>query len=74
MTEGKKEISIWFMAGIILSVYGVTITASGVFYLFNPPEVFAAELHLDLLWGILLTVAGALFLWTQRPGRDRTVS
>ena len=69
MSEGKKEISIWFMAGIILSVYGLTITISGVYHLLNPLEVFAAELHLDLLWGILMTAAGALFLWKQRPGR-----
>jgi hypothetical protein len=69
VSEGKKEISIWFMAGIILSVYGLTITISGVYYLLNPLEVFAAELHLDLLWGVLMTAAGALFLWKQRPSR-----
>jgi hypothetical protein len=58
------------MAGIILSVYGLTITVFGVYYLFSPPEVFAADLHLDLFWGILLTAAGALFIWLQRPGQS----
>ncbi len=69
MTEDKKQISIWFMAGIILSVYGLTITVTGIYHLLNPPEIVAAELHLDLLWGILMTAAGAIFLWLQRPGR-----
>ena len=49
MTEDKKQISIWFMAGIILSVYGLTITVTGIYYLFNPLEVVVgADMHLDL--------------------------
>ncbi len=58
------------MAGIILSVYGLTITVTGIYHVFNPLEVVVgADMHLDLLWGILMTAAGAIFLWLQRPGR-----
>lgn len=73
MTQPRKQISIWFMAGIILAVYGATITVRGVYHLFHPPNVVAAGLHLDLWWGILLLAAGAIFVWRQYPGSSEDI-
>jgi hypothetical protein len=71
MTQTGIQISIWFMAGIILFVYGVAVTICGVYYLFNPIDAVAADLHLDLLWGALMVSTGALFLWHQFPKRSK---
>ncbi len=67
--EHKMGLSIWFLCGIILSVYGITITASGIYNVYNPPDVVAASLHLDLIWGLVLLAAGIAFLVLQRPSR-----
>jgi hypothetical protein len=65
----KMGLSIWFLCGIILSVYGITITASGIYNAYNPPAVFGSSLHLDLFWGIVLLATGLVFLILQRPSR-----
>jgi hypothetical protein len=66
---GANRVTIWFLCGIILLVYGLTIIGSGIYNLAHPPEVYAARLHLDLWWGIGLTIVGAVFLWRQWPSR-----
>ncbi len=62
-------LSIWFLSGIILSVYGITLIASGIYNAYNPPAVFGAGLHLDLAWGLVLLAAGLALLILQRPSR-----
>ena len=70
MTEEKRRVTIWFLCGVILSVYGITIVGSGIYNVFNPPEVFGAALHLDLWWGFLLVGVGAFLIFHQRPGQS----
>lgn len=55
---------IWFFVGILLSVIGVVITVSGIAGLVSPPEhaKVLGHLHADFWWGLVMTVAGALFL------------
>ena len=36
--QEKGLISIWFFIGVLLTAYGVLITASGIYQLFSPPE------------------------------------
>jgi len=69
MAEHDKRISIWFLCGIILFIYGLTIAISGIYHMVNQPDVVGAELHLDFWWGLVLIVAGGIFLIHQRPGR-----
>ncbi len=68
MTEGSN-VTIWFLCGIILSVYGVTIVGSGIYNILNPPAVFGAGLHLDFWWGLVMLGAGLVFVFHQWPGR-----
>jgi hypothetical protein len=55
---------IWFFVGILLSVMGAIITVSGVASFMSPPEhaKVLGHLHADLWWGLVMTIAGALFL------------
>jgi uncharacterized membrane protein len=69
MSDDKRMITIWFLCGVILTVYGVTIAISGIHNIYNPPPVMKAELHLDLWWGFVLLAAGMIFVIHQWPGR-----
>ncbi len=66
---GKSRITIWFLSGLIIFVYGLAVTGMGIYNFSNPPQVACAELHLDFYWGLVLIVTGAIFLYAQRPGR-----
>jgi hypothetical protein len=68
--SGEHRATIWFLCGMILLVFGVTIVGSGIYNVRNPPGVYGAHLHLDIWWGACLTIAGAVFLWRQWPGRQ----
>ncbi|MBN2355469.1 hypothetical protein JXO59_05110 [candidate division KSB1 bacterium] len=59
----KKMISIWFFVGLMLLIIGVIITAMGIYYLVHP-ETHTAMAHLNpsLWWGVIILVAGTLFL------------
>ncbi len=65
--EGR--ISIWLFIGAVLLVYGILITASGLYYLANPPEraTVMAEVHAPIWWGALLIVLGAVYTWKFWP-------
>ena len=57
-------LSIWFFIGVLLTVYGVLITATGLIELVSPfphPPVLA-ELHATLWWGIILLLIGLFYL------------
>jgi len=56
-------ISIWFFIGVLLTAYGVLITANGVYNLFVPPEhpVVLANLHAGIWWGGILLAIGLLY-------------
>jgi hypothetical protein len=61
--HGPGFISIWFFIGVLLTAYGVLITATGLFELAsppaNPPVLF--NLHASIWWGALLLVIGLIY-------------
>ena len=69
MSDTTSRITIWFLCGVILAVYGLTIAITGIYHMVNPPSVVGAELHLDFWWGLVLIVVGGIFLIHQRPCR-----
>ncbi len=66
-------LSIWFFIGALLLVYGILITASGVYQLLSPPPnpVVLADLHAPVWWGALLIVLGAIYLIRFAPGKGK---
>ncbi len=55
---------IWYFVGLLLLILGTIVLISGIYLYFNPPiqKTVLAETHPSLWWGIIMTVAGAIFL------------
>ncbi|HLJ46352.1 MAG TPA: hypothetical protein VKU01_10110 [Bryobacteraceae bacterium] len=64
-----KHISVWFFIGVMLVVYGVLITASGVYDLLNPPahQPVLANLHSGVWWGAFILVLGVVYTFAFSP-------
>jgi hypothetical protein len=69
-----KQIPIWFFIGTLLAIYGVIITAAGIYSWVNPPPpekmVKLWDYHADLWWGILLSIFGLVYVvrfWPSKP-------
>jgi len=59
----KNFISIWFFIGVLLTAYGILITASGLYELVSPPAhtVVLARLHAGIWWGCVLLAIGLFY-------------
>jgi divalent metal cation (Fe/Co/Zn/Cd) transporter len=59
--------TIWYFVGLLLVIMGAVITSSGVYSLINPPAQpkVLSQLHPDLWWGLVMIVAGLIFLLTN---------
>ncbi|HLI83376.1 MAG TPA: hypothetical protein VKV17_05630 [Bryobacteraceae bacterium] len=66
-------VSIWFLIGILLTAYGLIITAVGLFEYFAPPAATTvlANLHPGLWWGLLILVLGAFYCWRFQPRKTK---
>ena len=58
--------SIWFLVGLLLTIMGGIVAASGIYSLIRPPaqpKIFS-HLHADLWWGLFMLLFGLSFtLW-----------
>ena len=65
-------VPVWFFVGVILLIYGIIITATGIHELASPPLPALANMppifrHPAAWWGGLLTVIGAIYVIAYRP-------
>lgn len=67
--HGPGFLSIWFFIGVLLTVYGLLIMATGIYEVFmppgNPPVLF--NLHATLWWGAVLLAIGLFYVVRFRP-------
>ena len=65
----EHSVSIWFLIGLQLAIYGALITGAGIHQYFNPPAhpLVLAELHSGIWWGALMGVMGVFYLFKFRP-------
>ncbi len=70
MSEDHHMIPVWFFVGMILTVYGVIILATGLYELTYPPSTVLANLHPAIWWGALLTVLGGVYIYLYMPRKS----
>lgn len=68
-----REMSIWFFSGVLFLIYGVLITAAGIWELSHPlahpPVLF--HLHASIWWGAMMAVAGLIYTIRFWPRHNR---
>lgn len=63
-------ISIWTWVGLVLFVYGLIITGTGIYFAATKlPSTVLGNLNPDLWWGAFMTLAGVVFLWIGKRAR-----
>ena len=53
-----RAFTVWFYIGVLLSIYGVLLTAAGVYQVLHPPATVLSAYHATLWVGGLLLVIG----------------
>jgi uncharacterized membrane protein len=68
MAEQRKMKTIWYLSGLTLVVIGLVVLVSGLYYLFYPGnhQTVLAHLYPNLWWGLIILLAGMIFLLTNR--------
>ena len=67
------RISIWFFIGVMLTIYGAMIFASGLINLATGklPHVVLANLHAPVWWGGLMLALGIFYCLKFRPRKQQ---
>lgn len=68
MHAEKRMRNIWFFVGWILLIIGSLELAAGIYNLFFPSNesIKLSGLHANIWWGILIIVAGIIYLLKNR--------
>lgn len=63
MRMKEHHVSIWFLIGLQLSIFGVLIIGSGIYVCFNPPEqpTVLENLHPAIWWGAIMLALGLFY-------------
>ncbi len=70
--DTKKMVSIWFWVGLVLTVYGLIITGTGVYYIFDPTAIEGRiGGNANLWWGSVILVFGLIFFVSSIIGEKR---
>ena len=70
MSEDHHIIPVWFFVGVILTIYGVLIFASGIYELSHPPSTVLGEIHPAIWWGALLAIIGGVYVYLFMPRKS----
>lgn len=70
MSEDHQMIPVWFFVGMILTIYGVVILATGFYEFAYAPSTVLANLHPAVWWGALLTALGGVYVYLYMPRKS----
>jgi hypothetical protein len=69
----EHHISIWFLIGLQLAIFGVLIAGVGIFDLIFPPppgqQTVLADLHASIWWGGIMLALGIFYTARFWPGK-----
>jgi hypothetical protein len=65
----ENHVSIWWLIGLQLTIFGVLITGSGIYCCYVPPanSTVLADLHPAIWWGIIMLVLGLFYTFKFWP-------
>jgi hypothetical protein len=65
----KKHVSIWFIIGLQVALFGILILGAGIYGLFHSPSVHTVleEVHAGIYWGAFMTALGLFYIFKFRP-------
>jgi len=68
----EHHVSIWFLIGLQLSIYGVLIVGAGIYGLYYPPEqpTVLENLHPAIWWGAFMFALGLFYTFKFYPKAD----
>lgn len=69
MRERHRMLPVWFFIGLLLTVYGVIILATGLSEWTHPPAVVLSRYHPAVWGGIALLLIGGFYVLQFRPGK-----
>ncbi len=67
---GRHKISIWFIIGLQLLIYGIIILISNIYDYISPfaqNTIVLSELHFGIWWGAILVIIGLIYFFSFRP-------
>jgi FtsH-binding integral membrane protein len=72
----EHHVSIWFLIGLQLSIFGVLIAGAGIYGFYFPPppdqQTVLGNLHAGIWWGAIMLVLGVFYTVKFRPGKNPT--
>ena len=59
----ENHVSIWFLIGLQLAIFGVLISGAGIYGYFVPPttQTVLGDLHPAIWWGAIMFVLGLFY-------------
>jgi hypothetical protein len=67
----ESHVSIWFLIGLQLAIFGVLITGAGIYGYFVPPapeqQTVLGNLHPAIWWGAIMLALGLFYTVKFRP-------
>ncbi len=69
----ENHVSIWFLIGLQLALYGILILGAGIYGIYYPPgtSTVLENLHPAIPWGAVMLVLGIFYALKFRPKRYR---
>ncbi len=67
LSNNSHALSIWFIIGLQLDIYGVLVTIGGVMEYYSPSGLKMAEYHAGIWWGLILLALGVYYTIAYMP-------